>query len=83
MSHEQEAVKEILKGIRLMLNSFYDKTTKIYDGIIVSSSDHGKWNVQFHGETHPLKPYGAIEPKVGMMVKVQIPQGNMSLAYFI
>lgn len=68
-----------------MLDKFYSNTTKIYDGIIISSEakSNGKWDVQFNGEVHSLKPYGSVVPSKNLIVKVQIPQGNMSLAYFI
>lgn len=85
MNHEREATEEMLKGFKYMLDLLYAKTTLNHDGLIVSSEANasGKWDVRFNGEVHALKPYGAIVPAKNMIVKVFVPQGNMSLAYFI
>lgn len=76
-------IQEILKSINYMLNSSLDKTTKIYNGIIVSNNNDGRWNIQYNGETHPVKPYNISSPEVGTVVKVFIPQNNQALAFFM
>ena len=58
-------------------------TTKIYDGIIVSNNNDGRWNIRYNGEVHPVRSYGNASPAVDQMVKVFVPQGNQSLAWFL
>lgn len=66
-----------------MIKSWCDEnSTKIYDGLIVSSNTDGTWNIKYNGETHAMKPYGSIEPTTNLMVKVVVPQGNQNLAFF-
>ena len=77
------AVEEMLKGIAYLLEDVAKHTTQCYDGIIVKQANGGKWTVQFNGEKHDLKPYGNVAPTINRMVKVIIPQGNMSVAFFI
>lgn len=79
----QSAVQEILKGVAYLLAESAKRNTQCYDGIIIGDNGNGKWNVQYNGETHSLKPYGSIVPSIGKMVKVIIPQGNTSVAFFI
>lgn len=83
MSNNQEAAKAIIQGINKMLSDYINKTTKIYDGIIVSQDVSGKWNIKYNGKTHLVKSYGNITPNINDMVKVIIPQGNQNLAFFI
>ena len=77
------ALNEILKSINYLIKKLFEKTTKIYDGIIISNNNDGRWNIQYNNETHAVKPYGNITPTVGTMVKVVIPQGNQAIAFFI
>lgn len=56
--------------------------TEIYDGILVSDNGDGKWNVRVNGKTQLLKPYGSVTLTPNTMVKVVIPQGNYSNAFF-
>lgn len=79
----QSAIKEILKGVAYLLAESAKQNTQCYDGIIVGDNGNGKWNVQYNGEIHSLKSYGSIVPAIGKMVKVIIPQGNTSVAFFI
>lgn len=82
-NRNKEALSEILKGIKYLINQALLKTTKCYDGIILSQNDNDKWTIKFNGESHVIKKYGNITPAIGMVVKVIIPQNNMSLAFFI
>ena len=79
----QQAIQELLKGIQYMLDGVLKQATKVYDGLITASNGDGTWNIRYNGEVHALKPYGSISPAVGAVVKVIIPQGNQSLAYFM
>lgn len=83
MSINQDAINAIIQGISQMIDNFNSKTTKIYEGIIVSQADSGKWNISYNGKTHAVKPYGSVTPSVNLMVKVIVPQGNQNLAFFI
>ena len=82
-SSMDSAIEVLIKSFDYMLNMALSKTTKIYEGIILSNNNDGRWNIQYNGETHPVKPYGSIIPSVGMNVKVIIPQGNQAIAFFI
>lgn len=79
----QRAIQEILKSIGYLLAESRKQNTQCYDGIVLKSSGNGKWDVQYNGEIHSLTPYGSIVPSVGKIVKVIIPQGNTSIAFFI
>lgn len=76
-------IDEMLRSIQYMINNAIKNTTQIYSGLIVSNNNDGRWNIQYNGETHPIKPYGSITPTVGQNVKVIIPQGNQAIAFFI
>lgn len=83
MSINQDAIDAIIRGISQMIDDFNNKTTKIYDGVIVSQADNGKWNIKYNGKIHAIKPYGNITPSINSMVKIIVPQGNQNLAFFI
>lgn len=83
MSNYQSAVRELIKSIQYMVKEALSNTTKCYSGIVKSEANGNKWNIQFNGETHAILKYGDIQPKTGMVVKVFVPQNNMSLAFFI
>ena len=77
------AIKEMLKSFAYLLDEALKKTTKTYDGIVLSStSDSRKWNIKYNNEVHVVKIYGAGTPTANMMVKVIVPQGNQALAWF-
>lgn len=65
-----------------MIQTAFKQTTHIYDGIVLSNNNDGRWNVQYNGEIHPVKAYGSAIPVAGSMVKVLIPQGNQALSWF-
>lgn len=77
----QVAIKEMLKSFAYLLEEGLKSTTKVYDGIVVSISNN-QWSVRYNGEVHSLRLYGKTIPKVNSMVKVFVPQGNQSLAWF-
>ena len=76
-------INEILKSVWYLIKKAMRKTTRVYDGIIISNNNDGRWNVRYNGNLHAVKPYGSITPTVGAMVKVIVPQGNQALAFFI
>lgn len=83
MDKNQGAISVILKSVDYLIEKRMSKTTKIYDGVIVSNNNDGKWNIQYNGKVHAVKPYGSIVPAVGTVVKVFVPQNNQALAFFI
>lgn len=79
----QAAIKEMLKSFAYLLDEALKKTTKTYEGIVLSAtSDSRKWNVKYNNEIHAVKIYGQGTPTANMMVKVIVPQGNQALAWF-
>lgn len=79
----KNAVDEILRSIQYMIDQSLQHQTQIYNGLLISNSGN-KWNVQVNGENYTLSQYGNVStPAVGKIVKVIIPNGNMSLAFFI
>lgn len=78
----QIAVEQMIKGISYLIEQMKQQETKIYSGVVVSSTSNGKWNIQYNGETHAVNAY-KVTPKVGQVVKVFIPENNNNLAFFI
>lgn len=82
-NNNRSAVKEMLKSFAYLLDKAIKKTTKVYDGVVVSAtSDSKKWNVKYNNEIHAIRLYGQGIPVVNSIVKVIVPQGNQSLAWF-
>lgn len=79
----KEAIEQIIRGMTYMVNDTINNSmTKVYDGIVISNNNDGRWNIKYNGETHPVKPYGPIAPNVNAIVKVIVPQGNQALSWF-
>ena len=80
----RDAIKEMLKSFSYLTDEALKKTTKSYDGIVLSPSDTDpkKWNIQYNGEIHCIKIYGEGTPEINDTVKVIVPQGNANLTYF-
>ena len=78
----QLAINEMLKRFGYLIEEAMKKTTKCYSGIVVSNNNDGRWNIKYNGEIHPVKGYGGVIPTVNSVVKVFVPQGNQSLAWF-
>lgn len=79
----KEAIEQIIRGMTYMINDTINNSmTKVYDGIVISNNNDGRWNIKYNGETHPVKPYGPIAPNVNAIVKVIVPQGNQALSWF-
>ena len=77
------ALSEMLKSISYMVQQSLRQTTQIFSGRITADNGDGTWNIQYNGETHPIRPYGNITPSVNQYVKVFIPQGNQALSFFM
>lgn len=79
----KEAIEQIIRGMTYMVNDTINNSmTKVYDGIVISNNNDGRWNIKYNGETHPVKPYGPVAPNVNAIVKVIVPQGNQALSWF-
>lgn len=80
-SQYDKTLDELVKSFAYMVESL-KTSTKIYDGIVISNNNDGRWNIKYNGEIHPVKPYGTVLPSVDSIVKVIIPQGNQALSWF-
>lgn len=78
----QLAINEMLKSFGYLIEEAMKKTTKCYSGVVISNNNDGRWNIKYNGEVHPVKGYGGVVPTVNSVVKVFVPQGNQSLAWF-
>lgn len=79
----KEAIEQIIRGMTYMVNDTINNSmTKVYDGIVISNNNDGRWNIKYNGEIHPVRPYGSIIPNVNAIVKVIVPQGNQALSWF-
>lgn len=78
----QLAINEMLKSFGYLIEEAMKKTTKCYSGVVISNNNDGRWNIKYNGEIHPVKGYGGVIPTVNSVVKVFVPQGNQSLAWF-
>lgn len=79
----QQAIEVLLKGINTMIEDVIKNTTKIYNGQVVSQDSVNKWNVKYNGNTYSIPQYGNFPVKVGKIVKVFVPQGNVNLSFFM
>lgn len=76
-----KVIEELIKGFSYIVKSL-KTSTQIYDGIVISNNNDGRWNIKYNGETHAVKLYGSKLPSVNSMVKVFVPQGNQNLSWF-
>lgn len=76
------AIEQMLKGTSYLVELAMQNTTKVYDGLVKSDNGDGRWNIEYNGELHPIRPYGTMLPKIGQIVKVFLPQGNQALSWF-
>nr|DAR61758.1 MAG TPA: hypothetical protein [Caudoviricetes sp.] len=78
------AINAILEGVNYLIERAMQKNgTQIYTGRVVSQGNNGQWNVIYNGKTYPIDYYGTGEPSVNQVVKIFVPQGNQSIAFFI
>lgn len=78
-----DAIQEIIRSCQVMITESVKKTTKVYDGLIVSNAGDKQWNVRYNGENHTVKQYGTVSYLQGSSVKVFVPQGNQNLAFIM
>lgn len=78
----QTALDELIKAMQYLIDQTMGNTTKVYDGLVKSDAGNGRWNIEVNKKIHALKAYGSITPAVNMMVKVIVPEGNFSKAFF-
>lgn len=83
MADYSGVIKELLRGVSLLVDEKLKQIPQMYDGLVVGSDINNKWKIQFNGETHSIPHYGDFSVRVGKVVKVFIPKGNLSSAYFI
>lgn len=81
-TNKDNALNEIIKSIFYMIQNSIKKTTQVYDGIVISNNNDGRWNIKYNGEIHAVKLYGSTLPSVNSIVKVVVPQGNQNLSWF-
>lgn len=83
LESNQSAANELLRAIQYMIDEATKKQTQIYNGLIVGANGDD-WSVQVNGKVYTMSQYGEIStPSVGKIVKVVLPNGNASLAFFI
>lgn len=82
MNLYNSCINKILQSVNYMIENAFKKTTKCYNGIIVSNNNNNTWAVQYNGETHNMTQYGDNTINVGDVVKVIVPQGNQALSWF-
>lgn len=82
MNLYNSCINKILQSVNYMIENAFKKTTKCYNGIIVSNNNNNTWAVQYNGETHNITQYGDNTINVGDVVKVIVPQGNQALSWF-
>ena len=79
----QKAVNEIIKSCFYLVQQGLDKTTKVYEGIVIApSTNPTKWKIKYNGKIHEIRKYGEGTPKINNIVEVFVPQGNNSVAWF-
>ena len=76
-------VKDELIDSILYLIDKSDKSTKIYNGLITQANSDGTYEVQVNGKVFVLSKYSSNTVAVNSLVKVFVPQNNMSMAFFM
>ncbi len=74
------ASENIINAIHIIAKKYSEKQTKIYTGLVVGI-DGNKYNVSVNGKTYLLPKYGDNVITLNQVVKVFIPQNNMSQAF--
>lgn len=77
MDSNKEALNEITRSIDYLVNQKLNKTTKIYDGILLPNG-----LVRINGKDYSVKQYGEGSFEPNTLVKVFVPQGNMNMAFW-
>lgn len=82
MDSNQKAIDQLIRGMQYLIDQAKKEDTKIYDGVVISASSGGKWNIKYNNKTHAVSSYGNSTPTANSVVKVIVPQGNQNLAWF-
>ena len=73
--------KEIIEAIDIIVQKRLEDLTQIYNGVIQTS---GTGHILINGKTYWLTVYGKTNTlTAGQVVKVFVPQGNMSQAFIL
>ena len=80
----KDALSQIIRGVKYIIQTSLNSVTKNYNGVLIKPSiKEGYYIVEFNGEKHDIPQYGTGSVETGKIVKVFVPENNMSLAYFI
>lgn len=82
MDKYKQAIQELMRSIKYMIDNRMEHTTKIYNGLILSITDNMA-QIKINGRNYDIIHYGSFAHSVGDIVNVFIPQGNMNLAFYI
>ena len=82
MDKYKQAIQELMRSVKYMIDSRMEHTTKIYNGLILSISGNVA-TIKINGKTYDIPQYGSFSHGANDVVNVFIPQGNMNLAFFI
>ena len=82
MDKYKQAIQELMRSVKYMIDSRMEHTTKIYNGLILSMSGNVA-TIKINGKTYDIPQYGSFSHGANDVVNVFIPQGNMNLAFFI
>lgn len=82
MDKYKQAIQELMRSIKYMIDSRIEHTTKIYNGLILSINGD-KANIRINGRDYDIAHYGSFVHNVNDIVNVFVPQGNMNLAFYI
>lgn len=83
MNKFQDAVNQILRGMKFMIADSVENTTKIYDGLVIQVNNNDTCDIVVNNQTYILPIYNGNGISAGKIAKVFVPQGNMNLAFVI
>lgn len=84
LNESDKAINELLEGISYLIDKALSKRgTQIYTGRLISQVDNSTWNVMYNGREYPVKYYGKDTLTENQIVKIFVPQGNQSIAFFM
>ena len=74
----KETADQVLRGVEYLLDQNNQKSTQIYSGVITSDG-----TILINGRKYNIPQYGTFTHNTNDVVKVFVPQGNMSVAFYI
>lgn len=78
----QDAVLSMASSMKYMIDETAKGGTQVYDGIVFSQTGN-KCTTKVNGKEYSLPIYGEATLSRGTIVKVVVPQGNMSSAFIL